>query len=781
MSVQSGTRRTISWGCAALLLGLSSSNAVGATAKHMDPVDYVSPNIGGIGHLLSATVPYVQTPHGMARLAPIMTPGINDRYLADKIYGFPVGTAMLMASTGKVDTQPKDYASDYDHDFETTTPYYYSADLQSWGIKAEITASQTAAYYRFTLPSGAPAHLILSMEDGSELKVVGDSVVEGSERVGGTVAKLAESDGETREYFYAEFSKPFHHYETWQNNDLSKNQNQTGNHIGFVADESSVGGDQVEVRVGLSYISTEQAQKNLNREIGGRSFDQVKEQTRDLWNKRLGAVQIDGGNERQCTIFYTALYRSLGRMTDITEDGRYFSGYDHKVHESNGHDFYVDDGIWDTYRSLHPLQLLLEAPQQEDMIRSYLRMYEQSGWLPSFPSFAGEQAVMIGHHAAAFILDAYMKGYRDFDVEEAYQAIRKNETQATMLPWKRGPLTSLDHVYFDKGFFPALAAGEVETVPEVTGERRQAVSVTLETSYDDWCLAQLAKALGKQDEYAYFTKLAHNYRNVFNPKIDFMAPRSADGQWVADFDPKLGGGQGGRDYFTEMNAWTYTFHVQHDIAGLIQLMGGRNNTNARLDQLFVEQYGTSKYSYLNQFPDSTGLVGLYAQGNEPSFHIPYLYDFSGQPWKTQRRVRLLMNLWYGDGPLGIPGDDDGGETSSWYVLSAMGFYPVCPGSPVYEIGSPIFAKTSIRMANGKEFTIVANHVSAQNKYIQSAQLNGKSLDKPWFPHAAIANGGSLVLEMGDKPNKAWGSAPEDAPPSMSPVAGAVNAIASERN
>ncbi len=757
--------RAASWICAALLLGFSGSAAVGATATPREPVDYVSPNIGGIGQLLSATVPYVQTPHGMARLAPITTPGITDRYLADKIYGFPAGPAMLMVSTGKVSTQPKDYASTFDHDFETTTPYYYAADLQSWDIKAEATATQTAAYYRFTLPAGSAAHLVLSMEDGAELKVVGDSAVEGSERAGGTVAKLSEHNGETREYFYAEFSKPFHRFQTWQKDALSQSRNQIGDHIGFVADE--LGGDQIEVRVGLSYISTEQAQKNLKREMAGRSFEQVRDQTRELWNKRLGAVQIDGGSERQRTIFYTALYRSMGRMTDITEDGKYFSGYDHKVHESNGHDFYVDDGLWDTYRSLHPLQLLLDAPKQEDMIRSYLRMYEQSGWLPSFPSVAGEQAVMIGHHAAAYILDAYMKGYRDFDVEEAYKAIRKNETEATMLPWQRGPLTSLDHVYFDKGFFPALAAGQTETVPQVTGERRQAVSVTLETSYDDWCAAQLAKALGKQDDYAYFMKLAHNYRNVFNPKIGFMAPKSADGQWVAHFDPKLGGGQGGRDYFTEMNAWTYTFHVQHDVAGLIQLMGGRDNFNSKLDRLFVEQYGTSKYTYLGQFPDSTGLVGLYAQGNEPSFHIPYLYDFSGQPWKTQRRVRQLMDVWYGDGPLGIPGDDDGGETSSWYVLSAMGFYPVCPGSPVYEIGSPIFAKTSIRMANGKEFTIIANRVSAQNKYIQSAQLNGKNLDTPWFAHAAIANGGSLVLDMGDKPNKAWGSTPDDAPPSMS--------------
>jgi predicted alpha-1,2-mannosidase len=436
------------------------------------------------------------------------------------------------------------------------------------------------------------------------------------------------------------------------------------------------------------------------------------------------------------------------------------------VHDAEGHDFYVDDGLWDTYRSLHPLQLLLEPQQQEDMIRSYLRMYEQSGWLPSFPSIAGEQAVMIGHHAAPFILDTYEKGYRDFNVKEAYAAMRKNALEATMLPWSRGPLTSLDRIYFDKGFFPALAYGENEAVPEVTVERRQAVSVTLENSYDAWCVARLAEALGKKEDETYFSGLANNYKNVFNAEIGFMAPKSSDGKWVEPFDPKLGGGQGGRDYFTEVNSWLYTFSVQQDVPGLIELLGGRDAFNQKLDRLFVEQYGVAKFTFLGQFPDATGLIGQYAQGNEPSFHIPYLYDFSGQPWKTQRRVRQIMDVWYGDGPLGIPGDDDGGATSSWYVLSAIGFYPVCPGNPIYEIGSPIFETSVIRLANGKQFKIVAHHASAQNKYIQSAQLNGAPLDKPWFLQSDIADGGTLVLEMADHPNTQWGSLPEDAPPSI---------------
>lgn len=731
------------------------------------PVDYVSPNIGGIGQLLTATTPYVQRPFGMLHIAPIMTPGITDRYLADKIHGFSAGPAVLMASVGEVGTSAETFASDFDHDFEKTTPYYYEADLQTWKIEAELTASDQAGYYRFTFPRNEHSHVILRLADGAELTVQGDHVVFGSQRYDGPLAKTAETGKETRQYFYAEFSRPFHTYQTWQGHTLGNLATLHGDQLGFITDARTAQGDVVEVRIGISFISVDQAHRNLQRDIPEWNFAKVEAGTRDIWNRSLGAIDVSGGTEKQRNIFYTALYRSMGRMIDITEDGKYFSGYDHQVHEAQGHNFYVDDGTWDTFRCLHPLQLLLNPHRQEDMLRSYLRMYEQSGWMPSFPSAAGEQAVMIGHHAAAVILDAYQKGYRDFDLSEAYQAVKKNATQSTFLPWSRGPLTSLDRVYLEKGFFPALAWGENETVPEVTGERRQAVSVTLETSYDDWCAAQLAKALGKQEDAEYFEKRAHNYQNVFNPAIGFMAPRSADGRWVDHFDPKLGGGQGGRDYFTEVNAWLYTFAVQHDVEGMIRLFGGRDAFNRKLDQLFVEQYGTSKYQFLSQFPDATGLVGQYAQGNEPSFHIPYLYDFSGQPWKTQRRVRQLMDIWYGDGPLGIPGDDDGGATSSWYVLSAIGFYPVCPGSAEYEIGSPIFSKSVVTLGNGKQFVVLANHVSARNKYIQSAKLNGKPLDRPWFSHAEIAGGATLVLEMGDQPNTTWGVSAQDAPHSMS--------------
>lgn len=749
-----------------LALFLSLCTAIAATAQaSKQPVDFVSPNIGGIGQLLTSTRPVVQRPHGMAVLAPITTPGITDHYLAGRIFGFPAGPATLMASTGEVATTPAAYASDFDHDQESATPYYYEAQLESWQIRAELTATNQAAYYRFTFPASAHAHLALELEKNAALTVEGNHVVSGSQQV--AEENIPHPTGETREYFYAEFSRSFGSYQTWQGDDLGTQAKRSGDGIGFASSTTTTDGEAIEVRVGVSYISVEQARRNLQREIPEWNFDTVKQASRKAWNDALSRINIAGGSDSQRTIFYTALYRSLSRMTDITEDGRYFSGFDHQVHPADGHDFYVDDGTWDTFRSMHPLQLLIEPERELDMIRSYIRMAQQSGWMPAFPSVAGEQPVMIGHHADQIILDAYAKGYRDFDLEAAYEGMRKNATEATMLPWSRGPLTALDRIYFDKGFFPALAWGEEETVPQVTQERRQAVSVTLENAYDDWCVAQMAKALGKSADAAYFDKLAHNYQNLYNPAIGFMAPKSADGNWVAHFDPKLGGGQGGRDYTTEVDSWIYTFNVQYDVAGLIRLMGGRTPFNAKLDQLFVEQYTIPKYKFLSQFPDATGLIGLYAQGNEPSFHIPYLYDFSGQPWKTERRVRQLMNVWYSDGPLGIPGDDDGGETSSWYVFSAMGFYPACPGSPVYELGSPLFEKSTIQLGNGKTFTILANHVSASNKYIQSAQLNGKPLNKPWFSQADIANGGTLVLEMGDQPNQSWGSAPEDAPPSMS--------------
>jgi predicted alpha-1,2-mannosidase len=357
---------------------------------------------------------------------------------------------------------------------------------------------------------------------------------------------------------------------------------------------------------------------------------------------------------------------------------------------------------------------------------------------------------------------------RSFDVKMVYVGLRKNAMQGTRLPWRLGPATELDQVYLNKGFFPALLPGQAEWVAEVhPTERRQSVSVTLEHAYDDWCLSELAAALGETDDAIIFRQRAFNYRTLYHSDLGVMAPRIAEGQWVEPFDPTLSGGQGGRDYYTECNAWTWTWSVPHDVAGLLELMGGRERFLAKLDDLFNRPLGVSKWHYLGQFPDSTGLVGQFSMGNEPGFLIPYLYLYAGAPWRTQKRVRQMMDVWFDDDPLGLCGDDDGGALSSWYVFSAMGFYPLCPGRPVYGIGSPLFERVIIQLGFGGVFSIIARNVSAQNKYVQSAVLNGRNLERPWFTHADLVVGGSLVLEMSPRPNREWGSRPVDAPPSLS--------------
>ncbi len=712
-----------------------------------EPVDYVDPNIGGIGYLLAPALPNVQMPHGMARLLPITTPGVKDRYLDDRVCGFRAAASMLMPFTGELKTDPAHWASICDHDLETATPYYYSNLLETYNVQVEYTATHSVAYYRFTFPQGGDPHVLFGQERNGQLDVKPPNSVAGGE----------DSRYGYRTYFHAEFSKRFAGHRKWER--------------GAVADFGPAGMPQkIEAKVGFSRISPEQARENMAREIPHWDFERVKNDARAVWNRELGKIEIEGGDEEQRTVFYTALYRAMGRPTNLVEGDRYYSGADKKVHPANGRGFYALDSLefdlWGSYRSLHPLQLLLDPHRQLDFVRSYIQAYEQWGWMQGY-----ERPVMIGHHQAAVIADTYFKGYRDFDLAKVYEGLRKNRMESTMIPWRRGPATALDRTYYEKGFFPALAPGQKENVPEVDSfERRQSVAVTLEAAYDDWCLAQLAKELGKTEDYQYFMRRARNYQNVFDARIGFMAPKTADGKWIEPFDPKWGGGQGGRDYFAEMNSWIYTWHVQQDVAGLIRLMGGREKFAAKLDQLFREQYSGfqegAKFVFLRQFPDQTGLIGQYAHGNQPSFHIPYLYNYAGKPWRTQRKIREILKVWYRAHPLGYAGDEDDGELSSWYVLSAMGFYPVCPGRPVYDIGTPLFKVAKLHLAGGGVFTITAKNVSAANKYIQSAALNGKPLEKPWFEHKNLAAGGTLVFEMGPRPNMAWGSAPEAAPPSM---------------
>jgi predicted alpha-1,2-mannosidase len=750
------------------------------------PVDYVDLNLGGIGQLLTSAIPRVMLPFGMMSIAPITTPGINDRYLADKIFGFPAGGMALMPMTGAAETDPAKYASQYDHDLETATPYHYAATLENYDIETEFTISAHAAFYRLTIPEGAAAHVLFSVPPGGAIDLAGNTSMSGNGRGAGGVNVNERGNGG---FFYAEFSKPVILSDALTGLEFPGGRpggrpqpgGGNGGGSGIMAEFSPGPDKQIGIRVGVSTISIDQARKNLQSEIPAWEFDRARTQARTTWNEVLSKLAVKGGTEEQRTIFYTCLYRVLTSVSDMTEDGKYIGPGDQQVLSANGHGFYpIGSGAaaWGNYRSLEPAHLLVVPQQQVDLVRSYQILYERTG------SMMGFGRGLSGHHMIGVALDAYVKGHRDFDVEKLYEGFKKMQMEETFLPWRDVPQTLLDRVYLEKGFFPALKLGEEEMVKEVNPfERRQAVAVTLETVYDDWCMAEWAKILNKKEDYEYFKKRALNYQNVFDKRVGFMAPKSEDGEWVftdpKEFSPIWSGGQGGREYYTEMNGWTYTFHVQQDVAGLINLMGGRDKFAAKLDTMFQDQFegypgapaplrgGGSKYFFYAQFPDMSGLIGQYAIGDEPSFHIPYLYNYAGQPWKTQKRVRDIMKIWYNAGPLGYPGDEDNGETSSWYVLSAMGFFTVCPGRPVYDIGSPIFEEIKLTLDGGKVFTITAKNVSVVNKYIQSATLNGKPLNKPWFEHKDMVNGGTLVFEMGPRPNRAWGSAPDAAPPSMS--------------
>lgn len=735
-----------------VLCALCSMAAAGTSyAQNTDGnLVYIDPRIGNVGQLLEPTRPTMHLPNQMIRMYPKRAD-----YIDDQISSFPLN--MVSHRLGEVfaikpDNQPLTIESwnqkmTYDHDLEVTRPWYYSTYLIDKGITVEFTPGKKVGEYRFTFPAKTAAKSMLfnvynegtatwNFTDGNEL----------------TGTEIYHDD--IKIYVYGQFSTKGTAgiiKDGALTNQPSVEGKGARSFITFAADAP----DHIEFKYAISYVSPEQAKQNFKDEFTGVDFAKLEASAKSAWAKVVNQINIEGGTVAQRRSFYTALYRSNERMVNINEDGHYYSGYDKKVHDSN-RPFYVDDWVWDTYLALHPLRSILNPAMESDMLNSYVNMYQQSGWMPTFPVLFGDNPCMNGFHSTVMFLDDYRKGIRGFDVGKAYEGIVKNATQATMLPWENGPKCELDDFYYDKGFFPALQKGEKETVSLVHSfEKRQAVAVTLGGSYDDWAVGQLATELKKTNDEATFAKRALNYKNLWNDDKKMFIPKDKDGNWI-NIDPKFDGGLGGRDFYDENNGWTYLWQVQHDIPGLINLMGGNDNFQAKLDQTFRESLDRSKYQFWAKFPDATGLVGQYSMGNEPSFHIPYLYNYAGAPWKTQKRIRFLLDVWYKDNIFGIPGDEDGGGMSAFVVFSSMGFYPITPGKPVYTIGSPVFSKVTINLSNGKQFKMIANNCSVINKYIQSAKFNGKVLNKPWFTHEQLTSGGTLELEMGPKPNKSWG-------------------------
>jgi len=716
-----------------------SCNSTKGTSKNSDNVNYVDPQIGGVAPFLQPTRTRIHLPNSMVRMYPE-----RKDYRDDQITSFPLTTRKhrsdllfnIMPVSGAVNEADKPISA-WDQELEIAHPYYYSTWLEDYNIVTEFTPAAQAGIFKFTYQNKDTRKLFLSDLTGDDWQLNENGALTGTESFEGMLG-----------YVYAVTDKKgvFTSIETTEN---TLNSWITWN-------DSNI--NQVQFKYGISFISIEQAKKNLEREIPDFNFDNVKEKAREKWSIVLDQIEVEGGSEAYKRTFYTALYRSYERMINITEDGTYYSNYDQKVHEGE-QDFYADDWVWDTFLALHPLRYILQPDLESDMMASYVRMYEQSGWLPQFPQIHGDAPPMNGFHSTIMLLDAYRKGVDNFDVDTAFEAMKKNALKGTMIPWKMGAHAPLDKLALKLGYFPALYPGEKEKEPRVHDfEKRQSVAVTLAQGYDDWALAEFSKELGKEEDYKYFSKTAQNYKKLYWEEKGFFMPKDAKGNWI-NIDPKFDGGMGGRDYYDENNGWTYLWNVQQDILGLQELMGGRKTFEERLDQMFREDLGRSTYALNARFPDFTGIVGQYSMGNEPSFHIPYLYNFTESPWKAQKKIRMLLNTWFKDNIFGIPGDEDGGGMSAFVVFSAMGFYPITPGIPVYTIGSPLFSKISINQPNGKKFTINAPNCNETNKYIQSATLNGKELKGPWFTHNDLVNGATITLEMGKYPNKNWGADP----------------------
>lgn len=747
---------TLAW-LTSVLLWVSCAG--GNPKEEKTPVDYVNPYMGNISHLLVPTYPTVQLPNSMLRVYPERAD-----FTGDLLTGLPLivtshrGSSAFNLSPYQGNETDLEPVIPYSYDREKIKPYRYKVYLDEAHVEVDFAPSHQSAVYDLSFEKKEPVYLVFNTRNG-ELQNAGN-VVSGYQYV----------DKKTKVYLYAEIDKTPLKCGTLQNGTVEYGISSVEGKNAALVLAFGEGIDNLGVRYGISFISEEQAHKNLSREIDTYDVDAMARIARNDWNEALGKIRIQGGSENDKVVFYTSLYRCYERPVNLSEDGRYYSAFDGAVHEDGGRPFYTDDWIWDTYRATHPLRVLIDKEKESDIINSYLLMAEQmgTGWMPTFPEVTGDSRRMNSNHAVATVIDAYRKGVRGFDLEKAYQAAKKAIEEKTLIPWSAAPAGWLDDFYKEHGYIPALKPGEEETVPNVSiWEKRQPVAVTLGTAYDEWCLAQIAAELGKKEEAEYYLRRSYNYRNLFNPDTRFFHPKDKEGKFIEGVDYRYSGGLGARDYYDENNGYIYRWDVQHNIADLISLIGGKQVFSAALDSMFNEPLGMSKWQFYSTLPDHTGNVGHFSMANEPSLHIPYLYNYAGQPWKTQKRIRTLLNQWFRNDLMGVPGDEDGGGMSAFVVFSQMGFYPVTPGSPTYNIGSPTFSDVIIDMGNGNTFEIKANHASAENKYVQSAKLNGKVLNQPWFEHKDIEAGGLLELEMGPKANKEWGVAVP--PPSAGPM------------
>lgn len=757
-----------------LLLILLSIILTAFTASAQHKKDYthlVNPFIGTGGH--GHTYPGAVMPFGMVQLSPDTRltgwDGCSGYYYTDTtVYGFShthlsgTGIAdycdvLFMPTTGEPQFKNTEYSSGFKKKNESASPGYYKTHLDKYDIDVELTATTRAGMHRYTFPKTGEANIIIDLQHRDEVLDSWIEVVNDHEIRGFRLSRSWAADQSL--YFYAKFSKPFKTYGIALNDTLRSGQSKLqGKNIKMYIRFDNP--REVIAKVGISSVSTDGALKNLDAEIPGFDFKKVVKDARLTWEDQLSKIEVEGGGQdisaqqkeyqqtmlawgtqagynqrgaskksltdyakKRQTIFYTALYHAMLAPNVYSDvDGQY-RGMDQKVHTADGFTYYTVFSLWDTYRAEDPLMNLIDRKRTLDFVKSFLAMYEQGGTLPVWPLASNETFCMVGNHSIPVIVDAYAKGIRDFNAQEALTAMKAavNRNQFGLDSYRKNGVVLAD-------------------------DEPESVSKTLEYAIDDWCIAQMAKKLNRTDVYDTFIKRSQNWRNVYDPKSGFMHPKLGDGSFrKTKFDPFTTIGMG----FIEGNAWNYTLYVPHDVPGLMQAMGGEKRFIVYIDSLFSYNL-PDKYFAETEDITKDGIIGNYVHGNEPSHQIAYLYDWTSQPWKTQEKVRMIIPKMYKNTPDGLGGNDDTGQMSAWYIFSALGFYPVAPGSDQYAIGSPSVYHAVINLENGKSFTINVKNQSDKNVYVQKILLNGKPLNVYFISHADIMNGGEMTFVMSAK-------------------------------
>jgi predicted alpha-1,2-mannosidase len=746
-------------------LDLSAEAPASSSSEDLTRFVKIAIGTGGHGH----TYPGATVPFGMVQLSPDT---YNDgwdwcsgyHYSDSSIMGFShthlSGTGasdmldfLLMPGTGPAKTTPglrqnpgEGYRSRFSHEEETAEPGYYSVRLRDYDIRAELSATERAGIHRYTFPKSDSSHFILDLVNAfgntpvlwADLKVVGQNTILGGRSMKGWAPG--------REiYFAMQFSKPFVSSEIVSEEKRldSGVRDAKGTSLKCLVHFQTQQGEVILVKTGLSGVSAEAAQKNLQAEIPDWDFEKVRRAAHTAWSKNLSRIRITTPDARHKRIFYTGLYHMMVAPTLFDDvDGQY-RGMDGNVHQlPAGLHNYSTFSLWDTYRAAHPMYTLFLADRVPDFVNCIVRMaHESPDGVPVWPLQAKETGCMTGYHSSSVVAEAHTKGFQGIDFRKAYSAFKKR---------------AMDDDYRGLGYYRKLGYIPCE-------KEEESVSKTMEYSYDDWAVAHIAQAAGQPVEGKLLIERSRNYRNLFDAGTGFMRPRLENGKWSEPFDPiEMGHSNQWRDY-TESDPWETTFTVQHDPAGLIQLFGGRQGFNEKLDALFT----TSSKLPADAPPDIAGMVGQYAHGNEPCHHMAYLYTYAGAAHKTQDRVRKLLDLEYDDQPDGLAGNEDCGQMSAWYLISSLGFYAVDPVSGNYVFGTPLFDRAEVELGNGKILVVEAKRSSSTDQYIQSVTFNGKPFTQLWFRHADIANGATIVFTMGGKPNRGFGSGEGATPPSLS--------------